>query len=222
MGNRPPRRFSVLVSVATLVGAGCLALSPAGRVSAAVATPPGQGGTPQGQNPQGQNPQGQNPQGQSPQGQSPPGQRPQGQSPQRQNPPPRGPQQQQPPSNGGRMGANDPHSWHNWDSNWRDDRFRRDHSFDSRHERLEDRDRGRFEDRFHIDDFRAHFRDADFRTDCDELHGIGSVRALLDFLDEHPAVRDFFEDHGDLFDFLVHHSDLSDDFDADCTFIDVF
>jgi len=190
MGKSPRRRFSAPLWAITLVGAGCLALSPVTRAGAAVAAPPGQG---QGQG-QGQN----------------------------QHQPPPQHQQQQPPSNGGRTGANDPHSWHNWDGNWRDDRFRREHSFDSRHERFEDRDHGRFEDRFHIDDFRGHFGDRDFRTDCDELHGIGSVRALLDFLDEHPAMRDFFEDHGDLFDFLVHHSDLGDDFDADCTFIDVF
>ena len=166
MGNRPRRRFSAPIWAVTLVGAGCLALSPVTRAGAAVAAPPGQG---QGQG-QGQN----------------------------QHQPPPQHQQQQPPSNGGRAGASDPHSWHNWDGNWRDDRFRREHSFESRHERFEDRDRGRFEDRFHIDDFRGHFGDRDFRTDCDELHGIGSVHALLDFLDEHPAIRDFFEDHGDL------------------------
>ena len=209
MGNRPRRRFRAPIWAVTLVGAGCLALSPVTRAGAAVTAPPGQG---QGQ---GQNPQGQNP--------PPPGQN-QQQPPRQQNqhrPPPQH-QQPQPPSNGGRMGANDPHSWHNWDNNWRDDRFRHDHSFDSRHERFEDRDHGRFEDRFHIDDFRGHFGDRDFRTDCDELHGIGSVHALLDFLDEHAAMRDFFEDHGDLFDFLVHHGDLGDDFDTDCTFIDVF
>ena len=210
MGNGPRRRFSAPIWAVTLVGAGCLALSPITRAGAAVAAPPGQVGSQgQGQG-QGHNPQGQNP--------PPPGSQ-QGQPPQQQ----QHQQEPQPPSNGGRRtGANDQHSWHNWDSNWRDDRFRRDHSFDSRHERFEDRDHGRFEDRFHIDDFRAHFGDRDFRTDCDELHGIGSVHALLDFLDEHPALRDFFEDHGDLFDFLVHHAELGDDFDADCTFVDVF
>jgi hypothetical protein len=215
MGKSPRRRFSAPIWAVTLIGAGCLALSPVTRAGAAVAAPPGQGGS------QGQ---GHSPQGQYP---PPPGWQQQQQPPpqhqqQQQQPPPQHQQQPQPPSNGGRMGANDPHSWHNWDNNWRDDRFRREHSFDSHHERFEDRDHGRFEDRFHIDDFRGHFGDRDFRTDCDELHGIGSVRALLDFLDEHPAMRDFFEDHGDLFDFLVHHSDLGDDFDADCTFIDVF
>jgi hypothetical protein len=215
MGTRPRRRFSAAIGVLTLIGAAGLALGPVGHASAAGAAPPGQGGSPQGHNPHGQNP-------------PPPGWQQQQQ--QQQQPPPRNwqqPQQQQhqqqpPPPNGRNMGSNDPHSWHNWDGNWRDERFRRDHSFDSHHERFEDRDRHRFEDRFHIDDFRAHFGDADFRSDCDELHGIGSVRALLDFLDGHQALREFFEDHGDLFDFLVHHTDLSDDFDAECTFIDVF
>lgn len=209
MGNRTRRRFSAPIWAVTLVGAGCLALSPVTHAGAALAAPPGQG---QGQ---GNNPQGQNP---PPQHQQQPPRQQQNQH----QPPPQHQQQPQPPSNGGRMGANDPHSWHNWDNNWRDDRFRREHSFDSRHERFEDRDHGRFEDRFHFDDFRGHFGDRDFRADCDELRGIGSVHALLDFLDEHQAIRDFFEGHGDLFDFLVHHSDLGDDFDADCTFIDVF
>jgi hypothetical protein len=215
MGKRPRRRFSAPLWAVTLVGAGCLALSPVTRAGAAVAAPPpGQGGSQgQGQG-QGHNPQGQNP--------PPPGSQQQQQHQQQQPPPPQHQQQPQPPSSGGRMGANDPHSWHNWDNNWRDDRFRREHSFDSHHERFEDRDRGRFEDRFHIEDFREHFRDVDFRTDCDELRGIGSVHALLDFLDDHPAIRDFFEDHGDLFDFLVHHSDQGDDFDTDCRFIDIF
>jgi hypothetical protein len=198
----------------TLVGAGCLALSPVTRAGATVAAPPGPGQG-QGHNPPGQqqNPnQQQPPQHQNQQQQTPP---------QHQNQQNQQPSRQQPPSNnGGRMGANDPHSWHNWDNNWRDDRFRREHSFDSRHERFEDRDHGRFEDRFHIDDFR--FRDADFRTDCDDIRAIGSVHELLDFLDGHPALREFFEDHGDLFDFLVHHDSFSDDFDTDCTFIDVF
>ena len=127
-------------------------------------------------------------------------------------------QQQQPP----RSGGNDPHSWHNWQNNWRDQNFRSSHSANSRHERFDDRGRGRFVDRFHLEDFRGHFGDADFRTDCDGLHGVASVRALLDFLDGHPALRDYFEDHGDLFDYLVNHTDLGDGFDADCTLVDVF
>jgi hypothetical protein len=61
----------------------------------------------------------------------------------------------------------------------------------------------------------------DFRHDCDELLSFHSVRALLDFLDSDSSLLDFFEEHGDLFDFLVHHSDWSDDFDSDCTLIEL-
>ena len=219
MRTRPPRRTSAAIWAVSLAGAGCLALTPVARAGAAAApNPPQRNGHVQQQPPQ-QGQQGQ--QGQQNQNQQ------QNQNPQHQNqnpnqnqqPPRQQPSNQQRPP---RSGGNDPHSWHNWDNNWRDGNFRSSHSVDSRHERVDDRAHNRFDDRFHTDDFRGHFGDRDFRTDCDELHGFSTVRALLDFLDGHPAIRDFFEDHGDLFDFLVHHSDMGEDFDADCTFIDVF
>jgi hypothetical protein len=209
MRSRPRRRAGAAIWALTLIGAGCLAVSPVQHARAGVAAPPpGQGGSAR--------------QSAPPRGGAQPQPPPQGGSQQQQPPPRTGAGSNPPPSGGRGPGSNDPHSWHNWQNNWRDDQFRRSHSLDSRHERFEDRDRGRFEDRFHIDDFRGHFRDVDFRQDCDALHGFSSVRALLDFLDEHPAIRDALEDHGDLFDFLVNHSDLSEEFDADCTFINVF
>jgi hypothetical protein len=112
----------------------------------------------------------------------------------------------------------DSRSWHEWDTSWGDPSFRRDHERDSRHEHVEDRDH-RFHDDFHFDEFRS--EDRDFRHDCDVLIGIHTVRALLDFLDGETSLRDFFELHGDLYDFLVHHPDLLEDFDGDCTFIDL-
>jgi hypothetical protein len=109
-------------------------------------------------------------------------------------------------------------SWRSWDGTWQDQNFRQEHNRDSRHQRFEDSSR-RFHDDFHFDEFRN--EDSNFRHDCDVLLGFHSVRALLDFLDSDSSLRDFFELHGDLYDFLVHHPDLADDFDGNCTFIDL-
>jgi hypothetical protein len=109
-------------------------------------------------------------------------------------------------------------SWKSWDGTWQDPNFHRDHSRDSRHEHFEDNSH-RFHDDFHFDEFRT--EDRNFRHDCDVLIRFHSVRALLDFLDSDSSLRDFFELHGDLYDFLVHHPDLADDFDSNCTFIDL-
>ena len=118
----------------------------------------------------------------------------------------------------------DSRGWKDWNGGWQDPNWRQEHSRDSRHEQGFFRDRDRFCDthdcdRFHFDEFRG--EDGDFRHDCDILISFHSVRALLDFLDGDSSLRDFFELHGDLFDFLVHHSDWSDDFDQDCTLIDL-
>jgi hypothetical protein len=118
----------------------------------------------------------------------------------------------------------DSRGWKDWNGGWQDPNWRREHSRDSRHERGFFRDRDRFCDthdcdRFHFDEFRS--EDSDFRHDCDILISFHSVRALLDFLDGDSSLRDFFELHGDLYDFLVNHSDWSDDFDPDCTLIDL-
>ena len=118
----------------------------------------------------------------------------------------------------------DSRNWRDWNSGRQDPTWRQEHSRDSHHEFGRFRDRDRFCDfhdcdRFHFDEFRT--EDSDFRHDCDILISFHSVRALLDFLDGDSSLRDFFELHGDLFDFLVNHSDWSDDFDPDCTLIEL-
>jgi hypothetical protein len=120
----------------------------------------------------------------------------------------------------------DSRSWHQWNSGWQDPGWRGEHSRDSRHERGFFHDPDRFCDshdcdRFHFDEFRSEDDSNDFRHDCDVLLSFHSVRALLDFLDGDSSLRDFFELHGDLYDFLVNHPDWSDDFDQNCTLIDL-
>lgn len=120
----------------------------------------------------------------------------------------------------------DSRSWRQWNGGWQDPNWRGEHSRDSGHEQgfFHDPDRfcdSRDCDRFHFDEFRNEDDSNDFRHDCDVLLSFHSVRALLDFLDGDSSLRDFFELHGDLYDFLVNHSDWSDDFDQNCTLVDL-
>jgi hypothetical protein len=64
-----------------------------------------------------------------------------------------------------------------------------------------------------------HFVGNTLVNDCGRPNTFGNLRALLSFLDAHPALLDFFQKQPALFALLLSHLDSPGAFAPDCSFL---